>query len=135
MGDDYVFKTYPNHPESYFNPTYVTVVRNISFFEIRSSIEVLKSLLLKLKQVCSEVEDSEKDRPEEFSYEVINGNFNISLAFQTCNGKGKKLIEIQDSTQLLVLLQKLKGKLSITPAGTDFDGELGNFIFKSNKAC
>ena len=75
----------------------------------------------------------EAEGAKNYDYEFIIGTFNQSSAKETCANKGKKLIEIQNSDQLLILLRKLNGKYVIAPSGTRFQVNISNFIFESNR--
>ena len=76
---------------------------------------------------------SEAEGAKNYDYEFVEGTFNQSSAKETCANRGKKLIEIQTSDQLLILLQKLGGKYVIAPSGTRFQLNISNFIFESNR--
>ena len=133
LSDDYVYKIYPNRPEKILNPNSVIVVRNVSFLQVKSSLQAMGRLVKKLELTCSEIESLEAVGATNYDYEILKGTFNISSAKDACASKGKKLIEILTSDQLLVLLQKLKGKYMISPAGTTFQPNISNFVFESNR--
>ena len=133
LSDDYVYKIYPNRPEKILNPNSVIVVRNVSFLQVKSSLQAMGRLVKKLELTCSEIESLEAVGATNYDYEILKGTFNISSAKNACASNGKKLIEILTSDQLLVLLQKLKVKYMISPAGTTFQPNISNFVFESNR--
>ena len=132
ISEDYIYEIYPNKQERFLNPNSVILARNISFLQIKSSLFALKNLVLKLEQTCSEIKSLEEEGATSYDYEFLVGSFNVSTAKDTCETKGKKLIEVQTSDQLLVLLQRLGGKYMTSPAGTTFQPNISNFIFESN---
>ena len=114
------------------NPNWALIVRNIRFLQIDTSIRALSKLVGKLEQTCKKIEELEEEGALNYEFEIIHDKFNLSSAQHTCNKKGKKLIELQTSDQLLVLLQKLNGKYTTSPAGTLFLQNSSNFVFASN---
>ena len=120
LNQDYIYEIFPNQPERYFNPNSVTIVRDIGFLQIESSLRALKLLGSNLEQTCQEIEKIEREGALNYDYEFVKGKFNQSSAKAACSARGKKLIELQSSDQLLVLLQKLNGKYTVSPSGTTF---------------
>ena len=89
LSEDYIYKIYPNEPERYFNPQSLIIVRNISFLQIKSSLEALRQLTSKLEQTCSQIEALEAEGSKNYDYEFISGTFDLSSAKDACATKGK----------------------------------------------
>ena len=132
VSEDYIYSTYSNKPERYLNPHSFLIVRDISFLQIDTSLHALNQLVTKLEETCQKIKELEDEGSTNYEFEIIYAKFNLSSAHETCEAKGKKLIELQTSDQLLVLLQKLNGKYLITPAGTKYQRNISNFVFTSN---
>ena len=92
LSDDYVYKIYPNRPEKILSPNSVIVVRNVSFLQVKSSLQAMGRLVKKLELTCSEIESLEAVGATNYDYEILKGTFNISSAKDACASKGKKLI-------------------------------------------
>lgn len=132
VSEDYIFSVYPNEPERYLNPNFLIITRNITFLQIDTSINALGQLVTTLGKTCEEVKSVEDEGSMNYEYEIIHGKFNLSSAQAKCGKIGKRLVELQTSDQLLVLLQRLNGKYTTSPAGTFFLQNISNFAFESN---
>ena len=91
LSDDYVYKIYPNRPEKILNPNSVIVVRNVSFLQVKSSLQAMGRLVKKLELTCSEIEALEAVGATNYDYEILKGTFNISSAKDACAAKEKKI--------------------------------------------